>query len=141
MAKIKNKAAEAAFRIVWNLVAKKKAFEESVIEPIEKRIAGLQKDIAFYQAQLEINVIAAFKLKKGQTIMKQVVENGKRKNVIMRGDNDLAAVQVEIDYFRNMINVTTKMISEAKTDMDKANRQLAAIKGQITKAQKAYENA
>lgn len=140
MAKIKNKAAEAAFRIVWNLVAKKKAFEESVIQPIEKRIAGLQKDIAFYQAQLEVNVIAAFKLKKGQMITKQVVENGKRKTIIMRGDNDLAAVQIEIDHFRNMINVTTEMINEAKTDMDKANRQLAAIKGQITKAQKAYEN-
>ncbi len=40
MAKIKNKAAEVAFKILWALVAKKAHFEDNVIEPLQNTISN-----------------------------------------------------------------------------------------------------
>lgn len=141
MAKIKNQAAQVAFKILWALVAKKAHFEDNVIEPLQNKISNAQKKADELLKELKSNVFVAFKLKKGETVTIQWVEDGKLKNVVLRGQDDLSWVEDRIWSLQCRVNSCTEELNNAKTEMDKAKKQLSAIKGQITKAQKAYENA
>jgi len=116
MAKIKNKAAEVAFKILWALVAKKAHFEDNVIEPLQNTISNTQTKA-------------------------EIIEDGKLKNIVLRGQDDLTWVEDKIWSLQCDVNSCTEELNNAKAEMDKAKKQLAAIKGQITKAQKAYDNA
>lgn len=141
MAKIKNKAAEVAFKILWALVAKKARFEDQVIEPLQNTISNTQTKADALLKELKNNVFIAFKLKKGEAVTMQIIEDGKLKNIVLRGQDDLTWVEDKIWSLQCDVNSCTEELNKAKAEMDKAKKQLAAIKGQITKAQKAYENA
>jgi len=108
MAKIKNKAAEVAFKILWALVAKKAHFEDNVIEPLQNTISNTQTKADALLKELKNNVFIAFKLKKGEAVTMQIIEDGKLKNIVLRGQDDLTWVEDKIWSLQCDVNSCTE---------------------------------
>lgn len=134
MSKKISTAVQAAFQKVWDLTRKKIHHEEKVITPLQEVVSYQESIVKKAIEDLKDFVYAKHLATTGRTYTRRIIRDGK---VITStyGPDDLHIIEDFIFDCREIVDKETEFLDEVKVDLEKANRQLAAIKGQITRAQ------